>query len=96
MRKKNTELLSEVILQVLKEQHLDKPLNEKRLIDAWPLVLGSNIMKYTSELNIRNKVLYVSLTSSVLRHDLFLSREEIKKSLNKQVGAEAIVDIVFR
>lgn len=96
MRKKNTELLSDVILQVLKNQHLEKPLNEKRLIDAWPVVLGNNILKYTSELSIKNKILYVSLTSSVLRHDLFLSREEIKKSLNKQVGTDVIVDIVFR
>ena len=96
MRKQNTELLSDVILQVLKEQHLDKPLNEKRLIDAWPLVLGSNIEKYTSQLIIKNRVLYVSMLSSVLRHDLFLSREEIKNSLNKQVGVEVIVDIIFR
>lgn len=96
MRKKNTELLSDVIRQVLKDQRLDTPLYEKRLIDAWPLVLGGNIMQYTSDLNIKNKVLYVGLNSSVLRHDLFLSREEIKKSLNKQVGAEVIVDIVFR
>ncbi len=96
MRKKNTELLSDVIRQVLREQHLDQPLNEKRLIDAWPLILGNNIVQYTSELKIKNRVLYVSLTSSVLRHDLFLSREEIKKSLNKQVGAEVIVDIIFR
>lgn len=96
MRKKNTELLSDVIRQVLKEQHLDKPLNEKRIIDAWPLVLGNNIVQYTSDLSIKNRVLYVSLTSSVLRHDLFLSREEIKKSLNKQAGVEVIVDIVFK
>lgn len=96
MRKKNTELLSDVIRQVLKEQHLDGPLNEKRIIDAWPLVLGNNIVQYTSDLSIKNRVLYVSLTSSVLRHDLFLSREEIKKSLNKQAGVEVIVDIVFK
>ena len=96
MRKKNTELLSDVIRQVLKQQHLDKPLNEKRLIDAWPAVLGNNIMQYTSGLNIKNKVLYVSLSSSVLRHDLFLSRDEIKASLNKYVGAEVIIDIIFR
>ena len=96
MRKKNTELLSEVIRQVLKEQHLDKPLNEKRLIDAWPVVLGANIMQYTSDLSIKNSVLFVKLTSSVLRHDLFLSREEIKNSLNKQVGSEVIIDIMFR
>lgn len=96
MRKKNTELLSDVIRQVLKEQQLDRPLNEKRIIDAWPLVLGNNIVQYTSDLSIKNRVLYVSLTSSVLRHDLFLSREEIKKSLNKQAGVEVIVDIVFK
>lgn len=96
MRKKNTELLSDIIRQVLKENHLDKPLNERRLIDAWPKVLGENIIKYTSELNIRNRVLYVSMTSSVLRHDLFLSREEIKNSLNRQVGVDVIVDIVFK
>lgn len=96
MRKKNTEQLSDVIRQVLKEQHLDKPLNEKRLIDAWPVVLGNNIMQYTSELSIKNKVLFVKLTSSVLRHDLFLSREEIKTSLNKYVGSEVIIDIMFR
>ena len=96
MRKKNTELLSDVIRQVLKQQHLDKPLNEKRLIDAWPVVLGNNIMQYTSGLSINNTVLYVSLNSSVLRHDLFLSREEIKASLNKHVGAEVIINIIFR
>ncbi len=96
MRKKNTELLSDIIYQVLKEQKLDKPLNEKRLIDAWPLVLGENILNYTTDLIIKKRVLYVSLNSSVLRHDLFLSREEIKKSLNKQVGTEVILDIVFR
>jgi len=96
MRKKNTELLSDVIRQVLGELHLDKPLNEKRLIDAWPKVLGNNIVQYTSELSIRNRILYVKLNSSVLRHDLFLSREEIKNSLNKQVGVEVIVDIVFQ
>jgi predicted nucleic acid-binding Zn ribbon protein len=96
MRKKNTELLADVIHQVLKEQHLDRPLNEKRLIEAWPLVLGDNIVQYTSDLSIKKRVLYVSLTSSVLRQDLFISREEIKKSLNKHVGTEVIVDIVFR
>jgi len=96
MRKKNTELLSDVIRQVLKEHHLDRPLNEKRLIESWSLVLGTNIMQYTSELVVKNRILYVTLTSSVLRHDLFMSREEIKKSLNDKVGVEVIVDIIFK
>jgi predicted nucleic acid-binding Zn ribbon protein len=96
MRKKNTETLREVVQQVLRNNHLDKPLNEKRLIDAWPKVLGENIMQYTTDLSIRRKVLYVSLSSSVLRQDLFYSRDEIKNSLNRFVGDEVINDIVFK
>jgi len=96
MRKKNTESLRDVIRQVLREQHLDKKLNDKHVIEAWPIVLGKNISKYTTDLNVKNKVLYVSLSSSVLRHDLFLSRQEIKIALNRHVGTEVISDIIFR
>ena len=96
MRKRNTESLREVIDQVLKSNHLDKKLNEKHVLDAWPKVLGENIKQYTTDISIKNRVLYVSLSSSVLRHDLFLSREQIKNSLNSEVGAEVIKEIIFR
>lgn len=96
MRRKNTELLREIIRQMLKDQHLEKPLYEKRIIDAWTSVLGPQIEKYTSHLEIKNAILYVSINSAVLRHDLFLSREEIKDALNKEVGHEVINAIVFR
>ncbi len=96
MRKKNTESLKEILRQVLRDQHLVEKLNDKYIIEAWPVVLGKNITKYTTELTIKNRVLYVSLSSSVLRHDLFLSRQEIKNALNKHVGHEVIKDIIFR
>ncbi len=95
MRRNNTELLRDVIGQFLKENKLDKQLHEKRLIDAWPKVLGDNIKQYTTQLNIRNRVLYVKLSSSVLRHELYLSKEHIVQSLNTAVGAMVIDDIVF-
>lgn len=96
MRKRNTESLRDIISQVLKNNHLDKKLNDKHLLDAWPKVLGENIKQYTTDLIIKNRVLYATLSSSVLRHDLFLSREEIKNSLNREVGAEVIKEIIFR
>ncbi len=95
MRRRNSELLSSVIDQVLKKNHLDAKLAEKRLIDAWPKVLGETILQYTMKLDIRKKVLYVTLSSSVLRHDLLLSGNEIKDSLNKYAGGEVITGIVF-
>lgn len=96
MRKRNTELLKDVIVQVLKNNHLDKKLNDKHIVDAWPKILGDNISEYTTEISIKNRILYVSISSSVLRHDLFLSKDQIKNSLNAEVGAEVIKDIIFR
>jgi predicted nucleic acid-binding Zn ribbon protein len=95
MRRNNTELLRDVIGQFLKENKLEKQLHEKRLMDAWPRVLGENIKQYTTQLNVRNRVLYVKLSSSVLRHELFLTKEQIVQSLNTAVGALVIDDIVF-
>lgn len=96
MRRRNTEILKEVILQVLKQNRLDRPLLEKHIVDAWPVVLGQNIMNYTTDLKINNKILFVKLSSSVLRHDLFLNRQQIIKSLNDHVGQEVISEIIFK
>ena len=42
MRRRNTKTLSNVIQQFLKQSKLDKPLYEKRVIDAWPEVLAKH------------------------------------------------------
>lgn len=95
MRRRNTETIRDVIEQFLKQKKLDKPLFEKKIVDAWPEVLGKNIMNYTGNLSVKNRKLYVTITSSVLRHDLFISRENIVESLNKHVGSHVIDEIVF-
>lgn len=96
MRRKNTESIRDVINQFLKQNRLDKPLFEKKIVDAWSIVLGKSISDYTSEIYVKNKKLYVTITSSVLRHDLFLSKENIVKSLNKEVGMDVIEEVVLR
>jgi hypothetical protein len=96
MRRKNTELLKDVLNQFLQQNKLDKPLLEKRAIDAWQVVLGKNIVSYTSNISIKYGVLYVTVSSSVLRQDLFMSRAGIIQSINKHIGSEIVKDIVFR
>ncbi len=95
MRRRNTELLSAVIDQVLRTNKLDRKLAEKHVIDAWPKVLGETIMQYTTKLEIRKGVLYVTLSSAVLRHELFLTGDEIKESLNRYAGLKVISGIIF-
>jgi predicted nucleic acid-binding Zn ribbon protein len=96
MRRQNTETLGTVIAQFLKTNKLQKPLDEKHAIDAWQTTLGKNVMDYTRDLQIKNGVLYVSITSSVLRHDLFLTRDEIRDKINAQAGSEVVKQIILR
>lgn len=96
MRRKNTEKLGDIIGQVLKQNHLDEKLYEKRVIDSWGKALGETINNYTDKLYFKNGTLYVSISSSVLRHELFLEREKIKDTLNKYVQVNVVKNIIFQ
>lgn len=95
MRKRKTEHISEAIHDFLKQGKLEDPFYERRLVEAWPLVLGDQIMRYTAEIYIKKKILYVKLNSAVLRNDLFINREQIVISLNNHVGKEVIKELIF-
>lgn len=96
MKRNNTEQIGDVLRQFLRQQGLETPLNEYRLVDAWKDAVGPVIARYTTNLFIKNQVLYVSLSSSVIRQELMMGREMLIRNLNAQVGSQVIVNIVFR
>lgn len=83
-------------MRFLRQEGLETPLNQYRLIEAWKEVVGPSVARYTSNLYIKNQTLYVHLTSSVLRQELLLGRTLLVRNLNNKVGAQVITDIVFR
>ena len=96
MKKSSTESLSDVIRQYLRENGLETPLNEYRIIKAWSEVLGPAISKYTVDLKIYNQVLFATLSSAVVRNELMMRRTDLIKRLNGHVGAQVITNIVLR
>ena len=96
MKRTNSEAVGDLIRQFLRQQGLEAPLNEYRLIQGWEHVMGPVIARYTKDLTIRNQTLYVRLSSPVLRQELHMQRRELATRLNNYVGAQVIVDIVFR
>ena len=85
----------EPVLKNLREQGLETPLQQKRLMAAWPEVMGEMIAGYTQDLFIKNQTLFVHLTNPALRADLSMMRHEIVKKLNAAVGSQVIADIRF-
>ena len=96
MRRKKTQALSEIIKEVMKKQHLNKGMLENRAVHYWEKVLGSSVARVTHRIYIRNGVLYVEMTSSVLRNELMMWKDKIVTNLNQAIGDNIVKDIVFR
>ncbi|KAA6326894.1 hypothetical protein EZS27_024057 [termite gut metagenome] len=96
MKRNNTEHIGKLISQFLRQEGLETPLGERRLLDSWNEVLGPVIASYTKTLYIRNQILFVHLTSAALKQELMMSRELLVRNLNKHVGSMVITKIVFQ
>ncbi|MBR4920098.1 MAG: DUF721 domain-containing protein [Prevotella sp.] len=95
MFKRKIESLKDVLLRNLREQGLETPLNQKRLVEAWPRVAGPVITRYTLNTYIYNQTLFVRLSNPALRSDLSMMRQELVNKLNAEVGEQVITDIRF-
>ncbi len=95
MKRNKAESLQDIIYRLLRENGLESPLNEYRLIAAWPEVAGPTVARYTGDIKIHNQTLRVQLKSPALRANIMMRRRELVEQLNRKVGASVIVDIVF-
>mgnify|MGYP002623212505 CR=1 FL=1 len=95
MKRKKAMAIGDLLRQYLREEGLETPLNQQRLINSWGEVMGKSIHRYTGNLFIKNQTLWVKINSSVIRQELTLEREKIARRLNEHVGAQVIADVRF-
>jgi predicted nucleic acid-binding Zn ribbon protein len=96
MRKSNTEKLSDLIRGYVQENNLERKLTEVDMISSWEGLLGKTVARYTQELRISNGTLFIKISSPVVRNELLMMKEEIRKRLNERAGKEMIKQIVFK
>jgi len=88
--------ISDLLQLFIKENNLDNGLNEFDVYEAWKAVLGPGIISYTTDLVFKRNVLYVKLSSSIVRDELGYGKEKIIKMLNEELKRELIIELVLR
>lgn len=89
--------LSDLLKTFVDENKLDKKgLDQVKIRDIWNNQMGPAIEKYTTNIKLKNEVLYVQLSSSVLREELSYGKEKIIRILNEEMGKELIHKLVLR
>ncbi len=89
------ESIGDVLRSVLREDGLETPILQHRLIRMWPNVVGEKVTRYTDNLYIRNQTLFVEVKMPALRAELSMMRSQIVEKLNTAVGATIITEIRF-
>jgi len=95
-RRGNEQTLKEAIDLLLETYGLGPKLREIKLISEWENVVGADIAKYTKDLNISNRMLFVKCSSAALRHELQYRRQELLKRLNEEAGGDVIDGIMLK
>ncbi len=63
---------------------------------ALSAVFGRSLDKHLTEIRLDKNTLYLTISSSVLRHELFLNRIKIKDRLNEELGQVMISKVMLK
>ena len=93
---KNQQSLGDALKEFISTNNLQGGIDEVNVREAWERVLGNGVNHYTKSVTLRNDVLYVNLSSSVLREELSLGTTRIIEMLNEDLGREVIQKLILR
>ncbi|MEX0290003.1 MAG: DUF721 domain-containing protein [Flavobacteriaceae bacterium] len=95
-RKNNNLSLGEALQEFISENRLQGGIDKVKVVEAWKKLMGNGVDNYTISIELRNDILYVALSSSVLREELSHGRSKIIKMLNEELGKDLIKQLVLR
>ena len=96
--KRNFEIksLKSVLNSLIDKNSLNDGLNNVKIQSLWKKTMGVNVNSYTTDIYLKKKTLYVSLSSSVLRQELSYGKQKIVDLINEEIGKNLINKIVLR
>jgi predicted nucleic acid-binding Zn ribbon protein len=95
-RNKEEKPLKVLVDKMLRAYGLSDKLDEVELIESWEKIVGKMISKHTKDIFFKNKVLYLELDSSALKHELNLAKSKLRDKLNSDIGKNLVNEIVIK
>ena len=95
-RTSNESGIADVLRDIIKNNNLQSGIDEVNVKDCWKNLMGNGVNSYTKNVILKNGVLYVELTSSVLREELSFGKAKIIKLINEDLKRDVVVNVVLR
>ena len=96
MRSKSSGNIKEILTQLIKNQNLEEKLDSIEVLDQINLILGKNLSKYIKNKYFVNGVIYIDLSSSVLRNELMYKKDKLISDINDHMSRKIVTDIILK
>lgn len=93
VKRNTTRRIGDLLPGVLKELGLEGKLDEGRLREEWPSIVGEAIAQRSRPLTIRRKTLFIEVENNVWMNEIQFHRNEIIRKVHKEFPALEIEDI---
>jgi len=94
-RKSNLSTVGESVNELLKTYRIQSKFDATRLTSSWERLMGAPIARRTKRVFVKDRKLFVELSSAPLKHELRLSKRMILDIFDREFGQKILDDIVF-
>lgn len=88
--------IEDVLKLIIRENRLEEGIDNIDVRNAWTNLLGPGIANYTLDVFLKREILYVALSSPILREELSYGKQKIIRMINEDLGKEVIKELVLR
>ena len=96
MERKKISSLGEALERYLADSPIADGLRYSRVCRAWDEAVGGAVASYTLSKKFENGVFTARLNSSVLRMQLEMIKDDIRRRMNESLGGDMVVTLNLR
>ena len=96
MQRTNSNRLSQLLVEFVREQGLEEGLRNVRIGNAWDKAVGEKYALHTTSKYFKNGTLYCTVDSSIVRNQLYFRQDDIVAQINSILGESLVTKLVLR
>ena len=96
MRRSIPRKLGDYLTEFVKVNEIGHRLKEAEVVELWGELAGPALSRYMRNVTMSKGILYVEVSSAVVKSELMMSADQLRTKLNEMAGQKIVSRIVFR
>ena len=94
-RSSKTLPLKAAIESFLKSNNMEQKFGHEKIKQSWEEIMGGPIARRTTKLFVKDKKLFIAISSAPLKNEMILSKSKILERIHEFPGGRSIESLVF-